>query len=54
LFTPARLAGGRTTMPELGQPLMVVVLVMVARTALFARKADKMEIKARAANMHKL
>ena len=37
---PARLGQeGRTTIPELGQPVMVVVLVVIARTATAASRA---------------
>ena len=47
--------GGRTTMPELDQPLMVVVLEMVARAALLAVAANTMlEKKGRATNMNLL
>jgi hypothetical protein len=41
-FCPARLAGWAHDEPELGQPLMVVVLVVIARAALSARAAEAM------------
>jgi hypothetical protein len=47
--------GGRTTIPELDQPLMVVVLEMIARAALSAMEAvNKLKEKGRAANMNLL
>ena len=54
LSAPARLGqGGRTTIPELDQPLMVVVvLIMVARAATPARVAGaEFRANGRAANM---
>jgi hypothetical protein len=43
---------GRTTMPELDQPLMVVVLEMLARTTVFAAATNNIFMrKGQAANM---
>ena len=48
--------GGRTTVPELDQPLiMVVVLVVIARTATSARAAVAVfRVNRRAANMARI